>query len=85
MCLRLRPAHAVRPNRPNSRVSPRSLVTTAAAHQQQAPRDMSVEQDLLKFSHELLQSIADRDWDKYSELCDESLTAFEPEAGMGAA
>ena len=26
-------------------------------------------------------SIADRDWALYSELCDESLTAFEPEAG----
>jgi hypothetical protein len=42
---------------------------------------MSVEQELLKVSNDLLQSISDRDWDKYSELCDEKMTAFEPEAG----
>jgi hypothetical protein len=43
---------------------------------------MSVEQELLKVSNDLLQSISDRNWDKYSELCDEKLTAFEPEAGV---
>lgn len=42
---------------------------------------MAVEQELLKLSQDLLQSIADRDWDRYAELCDDSLTAFEPEAG----
>lgn len=40
------------------------------------------EAHLLKLSKDLLQAIADHDWDKYSELCDDSLTAFEPEAGM---
>jgi hypothetical protein len=42
---------------------------------------MGAEQEIIKLSHDLLQSIADRDWATYSELCDESLTAFEPEAG----
>lgn len=46
---------------------------------------MSVEKELLQLSHDLLQSIADRDWKKYTELCDERLTAFEPEAGVGVA
>jgi hypothetical protein len=39
------------------------------------------QQELLQLSRDLLQSIADLDWDRYHELCDDSLTAFEPEAG----
>lgn len=36
--------------------------------------------ELLTLSHKLLQSIAEGDWATYAELCDPSLTAFEPEA-----
>jgi hypothetical protein len=36
---------------------------------------------LIKLQQALLDSIANRDWQTYAELCDESLTAFEPEAG----
>jgi hypothetical protein len=43
---------------------------------------MAVEQELLQLSQELLDAIADRDWDKYAELCAVDLTAFEPEAGV---
>ena len=35
---------------------------------------------LLRLSQDLLDSIDQRDWDTYKQLCDESLTAFEPEA-----
>uniref|UniRef100_A0A383VB81 Calcium/calmodulin-dependent protein kinase II association-domain domain-containing protein n=1 Tax=Tetradesmus obliquus TaxID=3088 RepID=A0A383VB81_TETOB len=38
------------------------------------------QQYLIKLSQCLLDSIANRDWQAYSELCDETLTAFEPEA-----
>ena len=44
---------------------------------------------LLDMTQDLLDSIDNRDWPRYQELCDESLTAFEPEAaghlvqGMG--
>jgi ketosteroid isomerase-like protein len=38
-------------------------------------------QELLRLSHQLLAAIDRGDWDGYSELCDPSLTAFEPEAG----
>lgn len=41
----------------------------------------AAEAELLAVSQRLLDSIADRDWGAYSELCDESLTCFEPEAG----
>lgn len=40
-----------------------------------------VEAELLKLQQDLLQSIADRNWSRYAELCDNTLTAFEPEAG----
>jgi hypothetical protein len=40
-----------------------------------------VQQQLIKLQQDLLDSIANRDWETYAELCDESLTAFEPEAG----
>jgi calcium/calmodulin-dependent protein kinase (CaM kinase) II len=36
--------------------------------------------ELLQLTRRLLGSIADRDWATYEELCDPTLTAFEPEA-----
>ena len=36
--------------------------------------------DVLAANQKLLNSIAEGDWKTYAELCDESLTAFEPEA-----
>src|SRR5262245_33040783 len=39
-----------------------------------------VTQELLRLSQRLLDSIAGGDWAAYEELCDPSLTAFEPEA-----
>ena len=38
-------------------------------------------QELLHLNQRLLDSIDQRDWDTYADLCDPSLTAFEPEAG----
>lgn len=38
------------------------------------------ERDLLALTQKLLDSIAAGDWATYAELCDPSLTAFEPEA-----
>lgn len=40
----------------------------------------AVELELLERNQRLLDSIAQGDWATYSELCDPSLTAFEPEA-----
>ncbi len=40
------------------------------------------EEDLLHLNQRLLDSIAKGDWATYQELCDPSLTAFEPE-GLG--
>jgi calcium/calmodulin-dependent protein kinase (CaM kinase) II len=37
-------------------------------------------EELLKLNDRLLRSIATGDWNTYTELCDPSLTAFEPEA-----
>src|SRR5947208_13886193 len=39
-----------------------------------------VGEELLRLSQRLLDSIAQGDWAAYQELCDPSLTAFEPEA-----
>jgi ketosteroid isomerase-like protein len=39
-----------------------------------------VGQEILKLSQQLLTSIEKQDWAAYTELCDNSLTAFEPEA-----
>jgi calcium/calmodulin-dependent protein kinase (CaM kinase) II len=39
-----------------------------------------VEKELLDLTQRLLDSIAAADWDAYQELCDESLSAFEPES-----
>lgn len=36
--------------------------------------------ELLRLSQELLDAIAAADWKKYAELCDPTLTCFEPEA-----
>ena len=36
--------------------------------------------ELIELTEKLLHSIATKDWPLYEELCDASLTAFEPEA-----
>jgi len=36
--------------------------------------------ELLRLNARLLESITTADWDTYQDLCDPSLTAFEPEA-----
>ncbi|HEX6984495.1 MAG TPA: DUF4440 domain-containing protein [Planctomycetaceae bacterium] len=38
-------------------------------------------QELLRLSRRLLEAIDRQDWETYAELCDPSLTCFEPEAG----
>lgn len=43
---------------------------------------MNQTDELLALSQRLLNSIAEGDWAVYQELCDPSLTAFEPE-GLG--
>jgi hypothetical protein len=40
----------------------------------------AVTEELLQLSQRLLDCIADADWATYEELCDPSLTAFEPES-----
>lgn len=40
----------------------------------------SVESQLLELTGQLLKAIADKDWKRYAELCDPSLTCFEPES-----
>jgi calcium/calmodulin-dependent protein kinase (CaM kinase) II len=40
----------------------------------------TLEEELLRLNQRLLDSIANADWASYQELCDPSLTAFEPEA-----
>ena len=37
-------------------------------------------QQLLDLNRRLLASIAEGDWETYAELCDPTMTAFEPEA-----
>src|SRR5438067_13389571 len=37
-------------------------------------------EELLELNDRLLRCIAEADWDTYRELCDPTLTAFEPEA-----
>jgi calcium/calmodulin-dependent protein kinase (CaM kinase) II len=37
-------------------------------------------EELLRLNQRLLDSVAAADWSTYQELCDPSLTAFEPEA-----
>lgn len=38
------------------------------------------DEQLLEMTQDLLDSIDNRDWPRYQELCDDTLTAFEPEA-----
>jgi ketosteroid isomerase-like protein len=40
----------------------------------------AVTQELLKLNERLLDAIARADWTTYQELCDPSITCFEPEA-----
>ncbi len=40
----------------------------------------SITQELLTLNQQLLDSIAAGDWSVYEQLCDSTLTAFEPEA-----
>ncbi len=40
----------------------------------------AVVNELIELNRRLLEAIATGDWDKYAELCDPSLSAFEPEA-----
>ncbi len=42
--------------------------------------DSAEVRELLELSRQLLLAIDQQDWDTYSALCDEQLTAFEPEA-----
>jgi ketosteroid isomerase-like protein len=42
--------------------------------------DAAVKQELLALNLRLLQAIVTSDWKTYVELCDPTLTAFEPEA-----
>jgi hypothetical protein len=42
--------------------------------------DDSVIENLLRLNQQLLDSIMQADWGTYAELCDETLTCFEPEA-----
>jgi calcium/calmodulin-dependent protein kinase (CaM kinase) II len=45
------------------------------------PKMTTVESDeLMLLTHQLLDSIAAADWETYADLCDETLTAYEPEA-----
>jgi ketosteroid isomerase-like protein len=37
------------------------------------------EEELLELNQQLLESIASGDWETYQDLCDPTLTAFEPE------
>jgi calcium/calmodulin dependent protein kinase II association protein len=40
----------------------------------------SITEELLALTQRLLECISTRDWDTYQQLCDPSLTCFEPEA-----
>ena len=40
----------------------------------------TISQELLRLNQKLLDSIAQTDWKTYQELCDPTLTCFEPEA-----
>jgi calcium/calmodulin-dependent protein kinase (CaM kinase) II len=41
---------------------------------------ITLEEEVLAVNQRLLDAIAEGDWTTYAELCDASLTAFEPEA-----
>lgn len=40
----------------------------------------SMQEELVSLTQDLLVAIGAKDWDRYCELCDPSLSAFEPEA-----
>jgi calcium/calmodulin-dependent protein kinase (CaM kinase) II len=42
--------------------------------------NMTIEQQLVELTQQLLESIAGGDWETYAQLCDPSLSAFEPES-----
>ena len=42
--------------------------------------EYSIEQKILQLSQDLLDAIAQGNWERYSQLCASSLSAFEPEA-----
>jgi hypothetical protein len=42
--------------------------------------DQTTASEVLEANRRLLESIASGDWDTYAELCDPTITAFEPEA-----
>jgi ketosteroid isomerase-like protein len=42
--------------------------------------DATVHAQLIELNQRLLESIATADWDSYVELCDVSISAFEPES-----
>src|SRR5438067_1280285 len=52
----------------------------AAGRQGNGSMSDPVREELLRLNQRLLESIANADWATYEELCDPSLTAFEPEA-----
>src|SRR3954467_9416383 len=52
------------------------LFLTAA----EGPNMSETESELLGLTRRLLESITDGDWATYEELCDPTLTSFEPEA-----
>lgn len=39
-----------------------------------------MDDELIKLTEQLLASIAEADWDAYEQLCDPTITAFEPES-----
>jgi calcium/calmodulin-dependent protein kinase (CaM kinase) II len=41
---------------------------------------MSIEQQLIDLTQQLLESIAGGNWETYARLCDPNLSAFEPES-----
>lgn len=41
---------------------------------------MSARQEVLDANQRLLEAILDGDWETYADLCDPTITAFEPEA-----
>ncbi len=38
------------------------------------------EQEIIDLTHKLIESVVNSDWQTYTQLCAEDLTAFEPEA-----
>ena len=38
------------------------------------------EQEIIDLTHELIKSVVNSDWQTYTKLCADDLTAFEPEA-----